>query len=62
MIPPRRYPRKYKKQHFTKIDMEWSEEERAKIFEAAKQAGMRPTRFIHWSLMKAIEEWPNQKN
>ena len=54
-IPPRRYPRKMKKQ-MKKVSMDFTVEEYQKIKEMAKEQGMRPTHFVQYALVNAIEK------
>ena len=53
--PPRRYPRKVKKQ-MTKTSMDFTAEQYASIYKSAQALGMRPQRFIQYALRKLVEE------
>ena len=53
--PPRRYPRKVKKQ-MTTTKMDFTSEEYANLYKSAQSLGMRPQQFIQYALLKLVEE------
>ena len=57
-VPPRRYPRKIKKQQ-ARTSLEFSAGEWEKLKKAASLKGMRPSRFIHYALLETLERYPN---
>lgn len=56
-IPPRRYPRKMKKQQ-TKTRIEFTAGDWEELKKVAKSKGMRPSRYIHYALLETLERHP----
>ena len=53
--PPRRYPRKMKKQ-FTRTSLDFTTEEYASIYKSTQVLGMRPQQYVQYALRKLVEE------
>jgi len=54
-IPPRRYPRKYKKKHCSKIELDLSYEDLARLKADAREHGMRLNQYINYALLMALD-------